>query len=301
MQSTLLATINAFGGRLFRRPPSGSARRARLPGGLTVTAGIILAASCLVALAGSLLMPYDPMEQMLLDTNQGISAAHWLGTDNLGRDVLSRLIFGTRISLLAGTGGLLFALILGGGLGLLASALGGVFEYLAYGFIDLLRTMPGILLALTLVVSLGSGFLSVTFALGLVFAPVFARIARAVYQREMSSEYFTYSLINGASRLWILRRHVLPNVLGAFVTQAGIILPRCIVTESVLSFLGVGMSPETPTWGRMIAVSSRYLEQNPVSVIAPVLALSLLTLSIAVLSNNLRRNTDVLRRNAAEA
>jgi peptide/nickel transport system permease protein len=288
------ASLSGIGRRLLRRLPS--LRGALLPVLDTTTpAWIIIGLALLVAILATWIMPYDPMEQFLLDRNQGISAAHWLGTDHLGRDVFSRLILGTRTSLIAGLGGLLSALFFGGFLGFVGSALGGVVGFLSFSFIDMIRTLPGILLALTLAVSLGTGLVPVTIALGLIFAPIFARIARAMYLREMASEYVTYSLVNGGSRLWVLRRHVLPNVLGAFVTQAGIILPRCIVTESVLSFLGLGVSPETPTWGGMIATASRFLEQNPVSVIAPVLTLSLVTLSIAVLSNKLRARTDALR------
>jgi peptide/nickel transport system permease protein len=177
-------------------------------------------------------------------------------------------------------------------LGLLAAASGRILDYLYFGLIDLLRTMPGPLLSMTLVVSLGQGLVPVVIALGFIFAPIFARLARAVYQREISMDYMTYSRTNQASTLFILRRHILPNILGAFLTQACIIFPRAIVTESVLSFLGMGVSPDNPTWGKIISIESQYFEENPISVLLPVIALSLFTAILTVMGNRMRHATD---------
>jgi ABC-type dipeptide/oligopeptide/nickel transport system permease subunit len=153
--------------------------------------------------------------------------------------------------------------------------------------------MPGPLLAMTLVVSLGQGLVPVVIALGFIFAPIFARLARAVYQREISMDYITYSRTNKASTLFILRRHIFPNILGAFLTQVCIIFPRAIVTESVLSFLGMGVSPDNPTWGKIISIESQYFEENPISVLMPVFALSLFTAILSVLGNRMRHGTDL--------
>jgi ABC-type dipeptide/oligopeptide/nickel transport system permease subunit len=244
---------------------------------------------------GPALVGTDPMEQTLLDRNQGPSAAYWLGTDHLGRDVLSRLVTGARLSLLTGTLGLLAALLFGGVLGLLAALLRGPVEVAYFGAIDLVRAMPGVLLALLLVVALGAGIGPVAIALGVTFAPFFAYVARATYARERAMTYVTAARTFGASERWILGWHVLPNIAGALVTLSAIILPRAIVTESVLSFLGLGVEPDTPTWGRMIAQSARYLERNPVAVLAPVLTLSLFTLSVTMLGDRLRARFDPRR------
>jgi peptide/nickel transport system permease protein len=254
---------------------------------------ILLILLVLLISLGPFLIPWSPLETDYLSRNQGISSRHWLGTDSLGRDNLSRILSGGRTSLWVGLLGMAGALFIGGCLGLLAAASGSILDYLYFGFIDLLRTMPGPLLAMTLVVSLGQGLVPVVIALGFIFAPIFARLARAVYQREISMDYITYSRTNKASTLFILRRHIFPNILGAFLTQACIIFPRAIVTESVLSFLGMGVSPDNPTWGKIISIESQYFEENPISVLMPVFALSLFTAILSVLGNRMRHGTDL--------
>jgi ABC-type dipeptide/oligopeptide/nickel transport system permease subunit len=257
------------------------------------TALILLIILVVSILAGSLIVPWSPLESNYLNRNQGISAAHWFGTDSLGRDNLSRVLYGGRVSLMVGLFGMLGALFIGGGGGLLAASLGGVVDFLYFGLVDLVRSMPGPLLAMILVISLGQGLVPVIIALGFIFAPLFARLARALYQREMSMDYIIYSKTNKASIFFILGRHILPNILGAFFTQAFIILPRAIVTESVLSFLGMGVSPDNPTWGKIISNESQYLEENAISVLVPVIALSLFTAILTVIGNRIRRFADL--------
>lgn len=256
---------------------------------------IVVVIALLVAIAGPSMDGIDPFEQDLLQRNEGSSETHLLGTDHLGRDVLGRLVVGTRLSLEAGIGGVVVALLLGGFLGFAASAARGPVETAFYAFVDLIRSMPGVLLALLLVVAMGAGLGPVTMALGITFAPIFAYVARATYHRELAMDYVTAAESFGASRWRILFTHILPNVSGAFVTQAAIVLPRCIVTESVLSFLGLGVEPDTPTWGRMIAQASRFIERNPTAAIAPVIALSVLTISLALLGDRLRARLDPRR------
>ncbi|MEM8852768.1 MAG: ABC transporter permease [Pseudomonadota bacterium] len=247
------------------------------------------------AVIGPQLVGVDPLAQNLLSRNEGPSAAFPLGTDHLGRDVLARLIVGARLSLWTGFLGLFAALLIGGVLGLIATMVRGPFELAFFGAVDLVRAMPGVLLALLLVVALGAGIGPVALALGITFAPFFAHVARATYRREHGMTYVTAARTFGASERWILSFHILPNISGAFVTMAAIILPRCIVTESVLSFLGLGVEPDTPTWGRMIAQAARFLERNPTAVLAPVLALSLFTLSLTLVGDRLRARFDPWR------
>jgi ABC-type dipeptide/oligopeptide/nickel transport system permease subunit len=277
-------------------PVTSAGSKSPSPFGLGAAASIgLIGLIALIAIAAPAIAPYDPLAQDLLALNQGPSAAHWLGTDHIGRDILSRLIMGGQITLAVGAGGMITAFILGGGLGLVALSLGRVPEAIVFTGIDLIRAMPGILLALLLIVALGGGVGPVTLALGLSFAPSFAYVARVAFQREMSQDYVRAARLFGGGRLHLLRRHVLPNIAGVLVTQAAIILPRCIVTESVLSFLGLGSSPDAPTWGRMIAESSRYIERAPHAILAPVLALVFLTVSLSILGNHVRRRLDPLR------
>jgi ABC-type dipeptide/oligopeptide/nickel transport system permease subunit len=245
-----------------------------------------------VALLGPLLAPQDPLAVAVGRRLQPPSAEHLLGLDALGRDVLSRLVAGTGISLGVGLAATLLAFALGAGLGLLACAAGGPAAALVFGGIDLLRTLPSILLALILVAAIGTGTGPVTVALGLAFAPVFARLARAGYLREMGSGYVAAARGLGASRLRLVLVHAAPNLAGPLVTQAAITLPRAITKEAVLSFFGVGAAPEAPTWGRLIAEGARFAERAPHLVLAPVLTLALVTLGLSLFGDAMRRQLD---------
>ncbi|MDF2999011.1 MAG: transporter permease [Xanthobacteraceae bacterium] len=281
-------------------PAGGDARvRTGFPA-RTAIAAIVLAAIVAIALMAPLIAPFDPLDQDLLALNQPPGPEHWLGTDHIGRDVFSRLVMGARTTLLVGIGGAFAAFVFGAGFGLIALALGRVSEAVLFGAIDLVRAMPGVLLALLLIVALGEGAGPVTIALGISFAPFFAYVARATYRREAVKDYVTAARLFGGGRLHVLRLHFAPNLAGGLVTQAAILLPRCIVTESVLSFLGLGSSPDAPTWGRMVAEASRYIEVAPHAILAPVLAIVLLTLSLSFLGDAIRLRLDPLREAASE-
>jgi peptide/nickel transport system permease protein len=256
---------------------------------------LILGLALLVALFGPSVVPHDPLAQELAARNAPPDALHWLGRDHLGRDVLARLAGGTRISLAVALGATLLALLLGAGLGLMAEALGRWPSFLVFGAFDMVRAMPSILLALTLMVALGIGIWPLTLALGIAYAPHMALVARAAWRREQVSGYVAAARVMGAAPLATLWRHILPNIAGALVTQAAIIMPRAITTESVLSFFGLGVSPETPSWGRMISGASRFAESAPHAVLAPVLALCVVTLGFALVGDRLRLALDPLR------
>lgn len=262
--------------------------------GVTVGA-TILGLALLFALFGPGLVPHDPLVQELAARNAPPDALHWLGRDHLGRDILARLAAGTRISLAVALGATLLALLLGAGLGLVAEALGRWPSFLVFGAFDMVRAMPSILLALTLMVALGIGIWPLILALGVAYAPHMALVARAAWRRESSAGYVAAAKVMGAPPLATIWRHVLPNIGGALVTQAAIIMPRAITTESVLSFFGLGVSPETPSWGRMISGAARFAEAAPHAVLAPVLALCVVTLGFALLGDRLRLALDPLR------
>lgn len=255
---------------------------------------VLLAIVLAAALIGPALLSVDPLAQNLAARNQGPGPAAWLGTDSLGRDVLSRLVAGTRVTLAVATGATFVALVLGAGGALLALALGRVAEAIAFGVVDLIRAMPSILLALVLMIALGVGTPALVTALGLAYAPFFARIARAAWRREQASGYVEAAWTMGVGRVATLRRHVLPNVAGALVTQAAIVLPRAITSEAVLSFFGLGAEPSMPTWGRMIADAIPFVERAPLVLGFPVLALTLTTLATILLGDWLRRALDPL-------
>lgn len=278
--------------------PAAAGRMPDAPSGIPLGAligGVAAALIAIVAIAAPLIARYDPLDQDLLALNEAIGSEHWLGTDHIGRDVFSRLVVGARITLMVGIGGAAAAFAIGAGLGLVALAFGRASETIVFGVIDLIRAMPGMLLALLLIVAMGSGVGPVTLALGISFAPLFAYVARAAYKREMAQDYVRASRIFGGGRLHVLTLHVVPNLAGVLVTQAAIILPRCVVTESVLSFLGLGSSPDAPTWGRMVADASRYIELAPHAILAPVLAIIALTVSLSLVGDEVRRRLDPLR------
>lgn len=278
---------------ILRRP----ARLPRLsPTG--VAAAAILAALALAVVAGPWLMTHDPF-QFSIAMNEPPGNGHWLGTDDQGQDIYSRLVAGARLSLFYGATSALLALAIGAGLALLAMPLGGIVELAVFGLVDMIRALPGILFALAFVAAFEPGAGSVILALGVSFSPYFALIAQATWRRQMAQPYTQAAIVLGAGRLRTALVHVLPNIAGALVTQFAIILPRCIVLESVLSFLGLGVSPQTPTWGRMIASASRYTEDAPHAVLAPILVLSATTFALAMTGDALRRRFDPARRRLA--
>lgn len=255
----------------------------------------LLGAVALLALLGPVIAPQDPLWQDLAARNLTPQTGAWFGTDNLGRDVLSRLLAGARITVLVAAGATALALAVGAVLGLAALAAGALPASLVFGVIDLIRALPSVLLGLALMVALGTGVGPVTIAIGLSFAPTFAVVARQAWLREREAAYVEAAVASGTHPAVILRRHIAPNVAGALITQAAIILPRAVTTESVLSFLGLGVSPETPTWGRMIAAGLPFVERAPHAVLAPVIALSVLTLVLAVAGDRIRAAADPLR------
>ncbi len=257
---------------------------------------VVLLAILLLAVVGPSLLSQDPYAQNLLARNLPPSAGHWLGTDNFGRDILARVVAGTRLTLMVALCSGAIALLGGAGLGLLGCALGGPARSAVYIVFDMIRTLPPILLSLALMVALGVGTGSVVFAVGISFMPLFGYVARAAYEREMATGYVRAARVMGISPALIAWRHVLPNIGGILLTQLAIVVPRAIVTESVLSFFGLGVAPDVPSWGRIIATAVPYAEQSPTALLFPVLALALTSLSLSVAGNRLRGSLDPLSR-----
>jgi len=267
-------------------------------GWLPITGLVLTLFFGLIAAFGPWLMTHDPQSYSYF-LNELPSSGHWLGTDDTGQDIYSRLILGTRLSLGVGAAAALVALSIGAGLAIIAMALGPWAESIVFAIVDLIRALPGVLFALALIVALEPGVSSVVLALGMGFSPYFARITKATYDQEMARPYTQAAKVLGASPLRVALRHVAPNIAGALITQFTIILPRCIVSEAVLSFLGLGVSPEVPTWGRMISSAVPYIEEAPHTALIPILALSVLTFALAMIGDELRRRFDPSRRKIA--
>ncbi|MGV6874799.1 ABC transporter permease [Pseudochelatococcus sp. B33] len=278
-------------------PQRAAVPRRRWPAGLACAAAVVLLA-IVVGVAAPWLSANSPLDQDLLQLNQAPGGDFPLGTDHLGRDVFARLLYGARETLAIAVAGTLVAFAIGAGFVLPALSFGRWSEAVLFAGVDLVRALPATLLALLLIVGFGSGAGPLMLALGISFAPLVAYVTRAAYHREAARDYVQAAASFSGGRLHVLGRHILPNIAGTLVTQAAIILPRCIVTESVLSFLGVGSSPDTPTWGRMIADASRFIERAPHAILAPLVALVLLTLSFSVIGNHLRQWLDPVRAGA---
>ncbi|MDP8922627.1 MAG: ABC transporter permease [Chloroflexota bacterium] len=255
--------------------------------GLTIS-GIVF----LCAILADVIAPYDPNTQDYLALTEAPSTAHWLGTDDLGRDVLSRIIYGARVSLQVGIIAVGIAVALGVTLGLLAGYLGGFVDDVIMRFIDSVQAFPGLILALGITAALGPGIGNAMIAIGFVSTPAMARLTRGQVLSLREREFVHAAQVIGASPLTIMARHIWPNATAPIIVQATLLVATAIVTEASLSFLGVGVKPPTPSWGSMLRTGSQYLEVAPWLAFAPGVAIFLTVLAFNFVGDGLRRALD---------
>ena len=254
---------------------------------LVLAGAIILAAVALLALFAPWLTPYDPMALKILDRLQSPRAAHWFGTDELGRDVFSRVVFGARYSLMIGALVVLISMLCGVLLGLAA----GFFRRLdgpIMRLVDAMMSFPDILLAIALVAALGASMTNVILALAIVYTPRVARVVRASTLVVRELLFIEAARAIGISTWRILFIHVLQNIASPILVQATFIFAYAVLAEAGLSFLGVGVPPEIPTWGTMVAGSQQYAHQAFWVVLFPGLAIILTALSLQLLGDGVR-------------
>ena len=223
----------------------------------------------ILGVASPLIAPYDPFTQDLSSSLQGPSAAHLLGTDSLGRDVLSRIIYGSRASLSVGLVSTAIAGCAGIALGLLSGYLGKSVDAVIMRIMDAMMSIPVIILALFLGAVLGKGLGNVMLCIGIVMIPSYARLTRGQVLAVKQLDYVTAGKIGGATRLKNAVKHILPNCLSPNLVLMTMNLGSAILTEASLSFLGMGINPPTPSWGAMVSDGYTYLSRNPVIAIAP--------------------------------
>ena len=261
--------------------------RWRLNAGATVSL-VFLCVVALLSVAAPLIAPYSPTAQDLSNTLAESSAAHWLGTDDLGRDVLSRLIHGAAASLFSSFLAVGVAVVLGVPVGLLGGFLGGwVDEAISRG-IDTLLSFPAIVLAIAVTGALGIGLINGMIAVGIVFAPQLARLVRArtlVVRQEL---YVDAARCFGASTGRILWRHVLPNTVQPVIVQVTLLLAGALLAEASLSFLGLGIQPPLASWGAMLARAYQNMEFAPSQMYPPGLAILCTALAFNALGESLR-------------
>ncbi|ESX90896.1 ABC transporter permease [Mesorhizobium sp. LSHC412B00] len=236
-----------------------------------------------VGVLGPSIMPYDPGAQDYDVTLAGPSWAHWLGTDYLGRDILSRIIGGARISLMAMVIVLVAALAIGVSIGSFAGYVGGRVELVLISLIDIALALPSLVIALALIGILGTGYWSMITALTLAWWANYARMSRAVVTAELQQPYIEAARVMGASHLWIFVRHILPHVLALVVVYASADAGALVLAIATLSFLGLGVAPPAPEWGQMLVDGMSYIEEYPRLVVLPGLALTLVVVSFNLL------------------
>lgn len=257
---------------------------------------ILLAGWALVAAAAPVVAPADPLGVNMALRFTPPTAAHWLGTDELGRDILSRLIFGARVSLQVGFASVLLAALAGVPAGLWAGYAQGRSGAVIMRTMDALLAIPAVLLAMATVAFLGASPTNVTLAIALVNVPRFARITRASVLSESALEYVLAAQAAGARSGRILFRTLLPNVTGPLLVQAALAAADAVILEASLSFLGLGIQPPHPSWGLMVETAKRYLHQAPWYAVAPGVVLVLLVLNINWAADAVQRLLDPQRR-----
>jgi len=248
-----------------------------------------------IALAAPLVSPYDPIATDWLAVRKAPSLRHLFGTDEIGRDVLSRVIWGTRASLLAGLVSVSIALALGMPLGLVSGYQGGIVDGVAMRMIDAMLAIPFLILAIALAAFLGPNLTNAMIAIGVSQMPVFARLTRAQVLAAKHEDYVEAARALGNPDRRILLRHILPNISAPILVQATLAIAAAIIAEASLSFLGLGQQPPAPSWGSMLNTAKNFLSQAPWMAVWPGLAIFSLVLSFNLLGDGLRDALDPRR------
>lgn len=252
----------------------------------------LLLAMIIMALFADVIAPYDPYKQDLRNTLQQPSSAHWLGTDSLGRDVFSRVIYGARISLFVCIVSVFIAAVLGVFLGLISGYFGGMIDSVISRIIDSLLALPNIILALAIGAVLGAGIPTVIVALGITLIPSFARLMRGQVLAVKEYDYIKASEVIGANNFRTLVKHVLPNCISPIIVLITLNLGVAILAEASLSYLGIGISAPQAAWGAMVSEGQDYLVNNPILSFAPGGCVLLVVLAFNVVGDALRDALD---------
>jgi peptide/nickel transport system permease protein len=277
-----LAVRPSLGKRLLRFAKQ---NRIGLVGAVVV--GIVL----VIAILAPLIAPYEP-SNLLGRRLQSPNARFWLGTDELGRDVFSRIVYGTRISLYVGMVSVGIALSLGGIIGIIAGFVGGIVDNVLMRLMDILLAFPGLVLAIVIAGLLGPSTTNAMIAIGIVTTPSFARIARAAVLSVKGEQYIEAATLVGGSQIHIVWRHIVPNILAPLIVQISLSLSTAILSEAALSFLGLGTQPPSPSWGSMLSNSRRFMETMPLLAIVPGVSIMIVVLGFNFLGDGIRDALD---------
>lgn len=282
--------------RLIRVVRTAGRRARQQP--LVAAASIILVLIGIAAIAAPLVAPFDPLDIHPSDRLTGPGGTYVFGTDTLGRDVFSRVIWGARLSLLIGAGSVLLAVGLGTFHGILSGYMGGKVDMVLQRVADAMMGIPPLIFALMVMAMMGGGTVNVILAIGIVMAPSLSRVVRSSTLSVKQTHYVMASRAIGCTETRILLRHVLPNVIVPIIIMASSILGQAILAEATLSFLGMGTPPPHPSWGSMLSGSNYFLfEQAPWLVFFPGAALGLTVLAVNIVGDGLRDVLDPQMRN----
>jgi peptide/nickel transport system permease protein len=258
-----------------------------------ILAGSLVLLLFLVALLAPFISPHDPIAVNADNAYlPPLSPSHLLGTDELGRDLFSRVLWGARVSLPVAFVAVAVGLVAGGVIGLISGYFGGVFDLLLMRLIDALLAFPALILAIAIVAALGPNLLNAMIAIGIVAIPVYARLVRALVLQLKQMEFIAATRSLGATPMRIILRHLIPNLLNPVIVQISLSAGFAILAEATLSFLGLGAQVPTPDWGQMINSGSTFLANDPWLAIVPGVAISVTVFSFNLLGDSLRDALD---------
>ena len=257
---------------------------------------VVVAAFVLIAVAAPLVAPYDPVATSWTAIRKAPSLQHLMGTDENGRDVLSRVVFGARASLLAGVVSVLIAAGVGVPVGLLAGFAGGWVDGVIGRVVDAMLACPFLILAIALAAFLGPSLTNAMIAIGITAAPIFVRVARGATMDAATHDYVEAARATGNPPWRVALRHVLPNIVPPVLVQATLAIAAAIIAEASLSFLGQGQQPPAPSWGSMLNSAQRFLDQAPWLAVFPGAAIFLAVLAFNLVGDGLRDALDPRRR-----
>ena len=248
---------------------------------------VIVFITILTAVCAPLIAPYDPADQQA-DRLLGPSREHLFGTDELGRDTFSRVVYGARVSLEVGIIAVFVALVVGGFLGIVSGFFGGILDNIIMRLVDIMFAFPGLILAIVIAGLLGPSSRNAMIAIGVIYAPAFARVIRGSVLSVQNELYIEAAQVSGATNVRLISQHVLPNIVAPLIVLVTVYLSSAILAEAGLSFLGLGTQPPEPSWGGMLNASRSYMEINPWMAIAPGLAIMFVVLGLNFLGDGLR-------------
>ena len=257
-----------------------------------MSGGVIVGLFVLLAVLAPLLAPYEPLRGRVVDRLQGPSTEHWLGTDELGRDVLSRVLYGARISLQIQVAAVGLALLVGTALGVTAGYIGQWPDMVIMRLVDIMMAFPGIFLALAIIAALGTGLANVIVASAIFLVPQFARVVRGSVLTLKEMEFVTAARALGERDVTIVARYLLPNSLAPIIVQTTLRMATVLLTASGLSFLGLGVQPPSPEWGAMLSNARSYMITAPHVATVPGLAIMLVVLGFNLLGDGHRDSLD---------